>query len=84
MQDQRQQSDKQDQLGGNQDTELKWSDFLGELLKRIFQITGITAEIMMGQCEATLAADKILALKTAGAAGCLGMILAVFFFHLES
>jgi len=83
MQDQRQQPGKKDQLGNNQDAEMKWSDFFGEQLKRISQITGITAEIMMSQFEAALAADKIFALKTTGIARGLGMILAVFFFHLN-
>jgi hypothetical protein len=38
---------------------------------------------MMCQLKAALAADKILALETTGAADYLRMIFAVFFFHLE-
>jgi hypothetical protein len=37
----------------------------------------------MCQFEAALTADKILALKTTGTARCLGMILTIFFFHMN-
>jgi hypothetical protein len=82
VQDKHQQPGKQDELRNNQDGELKRSDFFCELLQKIFQITVLTAEIMMGQFEAALTADEILALKTTGTAWYLGMILAVFFFHI--